>query len=199
MKIFSRFPVFRLAIPFSIGILFAIQFECKITTQLTILIFGFVLAVLFTIKKYATGKYAQRWLAGIPFYCCFFALGSCLTWLHQSKNFNHHFQQKGIADTYIIEIIDEPKFTAKGYRFIGAVQAVKTPQSWQNAAGRILVYLQDTAHSFKGVPGNKMVVAGTGERIRKSTNPESFDPSRFYASKSAWHHVFVAAGKYEIL
>src|SRR5690349_15717343 len=135
MKIFSRFPVFRMVIPFSIGILSAIYGDISIQLSLLLMIVGLSLSFIFTIRGYATGKYAQRWLAGIPFYCCFFGLGCSITWFHESIHFNRHFTEIPGAKKFLISLSDEPHFTGKGIRFMAKVEASRGINSWQSASG----------------------------------------------------------------
>ncbi|MDQ3050959.1 MAG: ComEC family competence protein [Bacteroidota bacterium] len=199
MKIFSRFPVFRVVIPFSIGILAVIKSNGTLTTMAAFSTIGFVLSVWFTLKNFASGKYAQRWLAGIPFYCCFFGLGGLLTWLHQGVNHRTHFKDFKNSGCFIAQIHSEPVRTKNGYRFIAAISAVQMPEKWQATNGKVVVYLQDTTHSFPGNAGNKLLFAGTVSNIKAPSNPEAFDPGEFYAGQGAWHSVYIPANKYQML
>ena len=171
MKIFSRFPVFRMVIPFSAGILISIHHNISIGWAIVGAAVGFLLSFVFTTRNYATGKYAQRWLAGIPFYTCFLCLGMCLTWFHQSLNYRRHFADFTSADTYLSAIQTEPKITLKGYRFIVTVKAVRQGSPWTPVSGNLAVYLSDTSHQFKGTPGTLIVLTGKPEAIKTPSNP----------------------------
>ncbi|MBK6640228.1 MAG: hypothetical protein IPG39_02825 [Bacteroidetes bacterium] len=71
MKFWTRFPLFRFLIPFGAGILTNIYGKPLIINWILISLVAISLSWLFTKNKYATGKYALRWLAGIPFYTAF--------------------------------------------------------------------------------------------------------------------------------
>jgi len=199
MKIFSRFPVFRVVIPFSAGIICTIKTGLPFAGMACMAAAGFLLSVLFTVRNYASGKYAQRWLAGIPFYCCFFGMGGTITWLHQSLHHRSHFQAMECNGSYLVEIANEPAKTSTGWRFIADVNAANSSCTWNEARGKILVQLQDSMHHFKGTAGNKMLIHGEMKRIAGPGNPAAFDARHFYEGKGAWHQVFVAEKSFEVI
>ncbi len=199
MKIFSRFPVFRVVIPFSIGIISVIKYEGSFTTMAVLSVSGFLLSVLFAIKNFASGKYAQRWLAGIPFYSCFFGLGGLLTWFHQGINHTTHFRNENSKGCFIALIHSEPVKTKNGFRFISEILAVRTEDNWEAVNGKILTYIQDTTHTFRASAGAKLLLAGTINTIKPPTNPDAFDPRDYYAGQGAWHSIYIPANRYHLL
>lgn len=189
MKIFSRFPVFRVALPFTAGIIGTLVFNILPTISIALSSGAFVLSYLFTIKKFATGKYAQRWLAGIPFYCCFFGLGGMLGWFHQGINHTAHFSSLGTSNKYFAEISDEPSVTKNGFRLIVKVNAVLNGTKWIAVRGSVLIFLKDTLHQFPVKAGNKILFSGLVKNISGPRNPDAFDARNFYAGKGAWHQL----------
>jgi competence protein ComEC len=190
MKIWSRFPVFRFLIPFSTGILSCIYQLAELKVALCCFLAGFCLAWLFTTRNYATGKYAQRWLAGIPFYLFFYGAGFSYTWLYQSIHFKQHFKESVLSQNLIVEISDFPSLTKKGSRLITKVRFVKNNNRWESCSGKLLVNINDSLHKQVYNYGEMLLLNTTIQSIVKSKNPGAFDYARYLQSKNIWHNAY---------
>lgn len=202
MKIWSRFPVFRFLIPFSIGILIAIHSQDWIRCFIAISASGFVFSVLFTVKNYATGKYAQRWLAGIPFYWCFAGLGFVVTWFHESIRYNDHFAQESAALSphfLVVTLTDPPALSSKGFRITASVEARKDSIKWTATRGKLLIYLNDSLRKGEYHIGDKCLIYGQPFRVTGSGNPGAFDYSEYLKGKGIYHQAFIKNDKFTLL
>jgi len=202
MKIWSRFPVFRFLIPFSIGILIAIHSQDWIRCFIAISTSGFLLSVLFTVKNYATGKYAQRWLAGIPFYWCFAGLGFVVTWFHQSIRYKDHFVLETAVTSpqfFVITLIDPPALSSKGFRITATVDARKDSGTWIATRGKLLIYLNDSLRKGDYHIGDQCIIYGQPFRVTSSGNPGAFDYSQYLMGKGIYHQAFLKNDKLVLL
>ncbi len=202
MKIWSRFPVFRFLIPFSIGILIAIHSQDWIRCFIAIATSGFLLSILFTVKNYATGKYAQRWLAGIPFYWCFAGLGFVITWYHQSIRYTDHFAYENSVSTsqyFIVTLTDPPALSSKGFRITVSVKARKDSSKWVATRGKLLIYLHDSLHKSEYHIGDQFIIYCQPFRVAASGNPGAFDYSQYLMGKGIYYQAFLKNEKLKLL
>ncbi len=195
MKIFSRFPVFRFLLPFTSGVLYAIHFGIHNACYPLLALISFFVAGIFTVKNYASGKYAQRWLAGIPFYCCFFSLGCCLLWMSDNIHRPHHFQKYKTAGVFAGLLVKDPVSTEKGHRFILTVIAVRENLTWYPASGKLAVFIHDSK-PFSARRGNTLLVKGNAVEIPPPSNPGSFDARMYNAAQGAWYQLFAEGDDY---
>lgn len=202
MKIWSRFPVFRFLIPFSIGILIAIHYQDWIRCFISIAASGLILSILFTVKNYASGKYAQRWLAGIPFYWCFAGLGFVVTWFHESIRYKDHFSQDSeviSSQLYVVTLADPPALSTKGFRITVSVDARKDGNRWVATRGKLLIYLNDSLRKGEYHIGDKCVIYGQTFKVTSSGNPGAFDFSQYLKGKGVYHQAHVKNDKFALL
>lgn len=202
MKIWSRFPVFRFLIPFSIGILIAVDYQDWIRCFISIAASGLILSILFTVNNYASGKYAQRWLAGIPFYWCFAGLGFVVTWFHESIRYRDHFSQETeviSSQFYIVTLTEPPALSTKGFRITVSVNARKDSNKWVATRGKLLIYLNDSLRKGKYHIGDKCILYGQPLKVTSSGNPGAFDYSQYLKGKGLYHQAFVKNDRFELL
>jgi competence protein ComEC len=202
MKIWSRFPVFRFLIPFSIGILIAIHYQDWIRCFISIAASGLILSILFTVKNYASGKYAQRWLAGIPFYWCFAGLGFVVTWFHESIRYKDHFSQDSeviSSQLYVVTLAEPPALSTKGFRITASVDARKDSNGWVATRGKLLIYLNDSLRKGEYHIGDKCVLYGQPFKVTSSGNPGAFDYSQYLKGKGVYHQAYVKNDKFALL
>ncbi len=192
MKIWSRFPVFRLIIPFAAGIICCINSISNLKIAIISLAFGIVVAFLFTWKNWATGKYAQRWMAGIPFYFCFWGLGFAFAWFYQTIHFKNHFSEYVTKDKsyFIGELYQPPVTYSKGTKLFTRMLAVKDAGKWRPVRGNLLIYVKDSSHLFACALRDKIVFSGKPQLVQGSHNPNSFDYANYLHSKEIWHQLF---------
>ncbi|MBK7389728.1 MAG: hypothetical protein IPI23_11870 [Bacteroidetes bacterium] len=124
-EILDSFSTFRFLIPFGAGILTNIYGKPLIINCIFVSSVAILLSWLFTKNKYATGKYALRWMAGIPFYTAFWGIGCLLSWLTDAGNFHSHFSAFKEHTIIAIEASEPAAETKKGIRIFAKVKAIK--------------------------------------------------------------------------
>jgi competence protein ComEC len=191
MKYWSRFPVFRILIPFAAGIITAIYFEISILTWSITTLVALLIAFQFALRNYATGKYAQRWLAGIPFYTCFFGLGICILWLNKPINYSNHFSFEKSECYFTVMVTEPPVKTKSGYRVKTVVQNQQIEGVWHGCRGNLLLYIHDSSGTFNASRNDILLVKCKPISIPPAMNPNAFDYRKYLESKGINYQSFL--------
>lgn len=191
MKFWTRFPLFRFLIPFGAGILNGLYCNIFIYRSITVVIIAFLVSWLFAKNSYATGKYAWRWLAGIPFYTAFWALGSVLVWISDGGNYHSHFSSKPESSVLIVQTTEPSTETKKGIRVFTKVQSLKICDEWIPARGNLVIYIRDTSHQLKIGFKENILIAASCVPVPGPTNPGAFDFRDYLRNKGIYHQTFI--------
>ncbi len=191
MKLFSRFPVFRIVLPFSAGIIYGITSSCEYFNSYLLSAVCIIISFLFTRWRLATGKYANRWLAGIPFYLSFYFLGICITALHHPDAVSGHFPLVKGDCKFLVTISKSPVTTKKGVRFIAEVKSYNGSGSWIASRGNLLIYVSGHSKLLHADIGDYYLVSGIVSEISNPGNPSAFDYSSYMLSQGVRYRCFV--------
>ncbi len=199
MKYWSRYPVFRFLIPFGAGILTNIYAEILPLTVLVTGIVFYLISFLFTTKNWATGRYAHRWLTGIPFYILFYCLGIALAWMHTSSNHNSHFSELKPKDFVVVKIKTVPAKTFSGWRFEAEVKSVRSPDGWLPARGRLLMNFKSDDSLSPFAIGDLLVTSAAPVLIKPPSNPGEFDYAFHMSMKGIYHRCYTDSNSVLVL
>ncbi len=191
MKFWTRFPLFRFLIPFGTGILTSIFCKPLIINWILISLVAISLSWLFTKNKYATGKYALRWLAGIPFYTAFLGIGCITGWLTDAGNYHSHFSAFTENSIIAIEASEPAAETKKGIRIFAKVKAIKNCEKWIPVRGNLVIYIRDTSHNLKVKYKDNLLIAAKYYAVSGPSNPEAFDFREYLRNKGIHHQAFI--------
>jgi competence protein ComEC len=171
MKTWTRMPVFRLLIPFSAGILIGLKHsELK---RGTILAFGFIagLSILFTLRRYGTGKYALRWLAGIPWTGTWLLAGVI------AGNIQTATELMAPADNCqgVIVTVDAPlSWSESSVRFLAEMRMIHKDGSWIPWKENAMVSITN-GQSITAAPGDLLLLSAVPEQVKQADLTAMFD------------------------
>lgn len=191
MKFWTRFPLFRFLIPFGTGILTAIFYNPLIINCILFALVAILLSWLFTKNKYATGKYALRWMAGIPFYTAFWGIGCLLSMLTDAGNYHSHFSAFTENSILAIEASEPAAETKKGIRIFAKVKAIKNCEKWIPVRGNLVIYIRDTSHQLKVKYHDNLLITAKFHPVPGPSNPEAFDFREYLRNKGIHHQAFI--------
>ncbi len=191
MKFWTRFPLFRFLIPFGAGILTNIYSKPLIINCILISLVAISLSFLFTKNNYATGKYALRWMAGIPFYIAFWGIGCLLSWLNDAGNYHSHFSDFTENSMLAIEASEPATETKKGIRIFAKVKAIKNCEKWITVRGNLVIYVRDTSHQLKVKYHDNLLITAKYYAAPGPSNPEAFDFREYLRNKGIHHQAFI--------
>jgi competence protein ComEC len=186
MKNWTRIPVFRLFVPFSLGILAGLHTASfSLSLGLTFLI-ATALHILFTVRRYATGKHAQRWLAGIPAFAAWLSAGMLSAVLHlgppaEIKNVN--------PGSIIVLVESHVSWSQQAVRFRGTVKMSQQDSSWSPEQLPVMVRISNTK-TFIPEPGDLVLLHAVPHRVKGPANPGQFDYRKYLEKKGIRHQVY---------
>jgi len=177
--------------PFSFGIFLGSESYTEFNTTILPLIFFALICYAFTIRNYATGKYAQRWLTGIPFTICFFIAGYSFSIISLDQSGTYHFSKSGNAKVYMLEADGTVRLSSKGVKVLTKVKAV-LDSSWKPCSGKLLLYIRDSARNeFMLRTGDILFVRCQAEEIKSPMNPGEFNYKKYLFQKGISTQAFV--------
>ncbi|MCD4744913.1 MAG: DUF4131 domain-containing protein, partial [Bacteroidales bacterium] len=143
MNYWHQIPLFRLIIPFIIGIILAISFDSEIHIPLLLFIILSLFIAVFVFFSKKISNYKTRWLFGVIVYVLIFFLGFELTIIHTEKFHQSHFKNLYNKGNLIIATVSEPiEEKENSNKTIIRVQFVKTDSTWKRATGKVIVYFE---------------------------------------------------------
>ncbi len=111
-------------------------------------------------------------------------LSSGLHWYFNSPNISEDSVSK--INTFTARIDSKPVETDKTYRYEVTIDKIKVGDSWQNLAGKAILYALDKT---KFEYGQMVIIEGNPEILKRQTNPHAFDYTLFLQRKG----IFLAA------
>jgi competence protein ComEC len=126
------------------------------------------------------------------------ALGWCNYWLTSEAQSATHLLQLDPAaiEAYEAVVATPAEVRQKTYKTEAQMRRVKTKGHWQNASGRILLYVAKSA----SMPayGAILLVKGSPKLVLGPQNPNQFDYRSFLANRQVFHQHYLRASDFVI-
>ncbi len=191
----SEIPMFRMAIPFILGIFISTLAENLVFLAITLcllLIFGFWLSY----KHKPSFKY--RYWFGVPLILMWFILGGfsvqiATDFLH--KNYYGDFEN---AEEFGIRVLQSSYRKGDFSEILGEVESVKDENGrWIPTHGKAFIRFKDTTLLVHR--NSKMVLFAKVLIVDGRNAPGIFDFQKHMAEKHIWHQLHVNAGNFKIV
>jgi len=178
------FPFLRYTFFLCLGILASDSAELDFHTFLLLPCFALFIGIKY-LSKY---NKSLNTVSGILLCIFFFLIGGLRNQEFDQRINNSHFIHKEdsiLAYTASIRSIE--KREKRGIQVLTEVSSIRVGKYWKSASGYILInILQDSSSIFYRV-GNDIMVVGSPDRVRPTTNPGSFDYRGFLEKKNIYH------------
>lgn len=182
MNLWNALPLFRLIIPFVIGIIVSdfVYFE-------KLLIVNFIALSFLIIVRKKRISYRYRWVFGVIAYFFFFGMG---VWLNpnsldlQKENFFIH--QMSDENILLVEIIEEPSIKPNSYKTVADVLSVNEKPS----CGKILLYLNKDLKNISY--GSRFMIVKRPQKVALPSNPYQFNYSSFLYHRNISHQMYLS-------
>ena len=189
MQFWNAIPLFRLIIPFILGILFSEQYYSE-----NIIYVLLCLTILLISIQWKNNTYHFRWVFGLVASVIVFTMG---VWLcHNSLTLNNesHFS-KHISDEniMILELIEVPQEKQNFTKIVAEVLAINQIYS----RGKILVYADVELDELDF--GSVLLVKAFPNDIKNTLNPNQFDFRSFCYHRDIGHQIFLDKNKFVLL
>lgn len=184
------FALVRIAFFYVVGILFSIYFGNLISSEtiLQISVFGSVSYFLlwFFLKKRTFLRY--NLMLSIVGFTVISSLGALNLKFSQESSRADHLLNFDQISTYRAHVI-EPKYeTAKTYRYLLSVDAIKD-NKWKPASGKVYLYVNKGFKEYLEL-GDQLLIDGSPNVLQEPMNPGEFNYKRFLSFKNIYHQDY---------
>jgi competence protein ComEC len=182
MYFWNSLPLFRLIIPFILGVVFSdeIYFDEIMCLNLMVL---FALILVQILKM----SYSLRWLFGALASLLMFGAGA---WLYQNtldfsqEQYFVNFLEE--ENTLFLELIEEPQSKANSFKVLAEVYAVDDKLT----EGVVLIYFDKEIDSLHY--GKRLITTNNPREVDAPSNPFQFNYRQFLFYKSISHQLYLS-------
>lgn len=185
---------------FAAGVLLGIYFQNSIPLPVASTLFAILMLI------YGLGyilwrkRHVIKMFSGVAGLLCIF-LGGYIN-LHdhtESKMSNHLLQLHKPVAYYLATLNTAPEERAKTWRMQAEVKFVKLDSGWQEASGKVLLYLSKKSEVQHLQYGDVVMVKGAPVELGPPANPYEFDFKRFLSFKNIFHQQFVRGNQVRVI
>ncbi|MBN2729083.1 MAG: ComEC/Rec2 family competence protein [Bacteroidales bacterium] len=205
MSIWSRAPFLRIIIPFTVGILLY-NFNLPLNVfnlNIIILIFALIFTAFSIFQSKKLVSFSNMPLFGVVFFFAFLSIGLLISQKHDIRNAPDYIGKKDIqngSQKLLVQIMNEPE---PGNTYIKTSCHVLSVQNqngnWENAEGKILLYLEATDSTQIPEYGNTLVLNSYVQPIQKPLFNSDFKYNEYLANKNIYYQSFVRSTYWSII
>ncbi|MCY7423018.1 MAG: ComEC family competence protein, partial [Chitinophagaceae bacterium] len=197
MYFWKQTPLFRLLVPFILGIIFQWYIGIGLTIQILIascciVLFGFI-NWLPQHKIFTWG-----WLRGIAIMVFLFVAAAFITYKNDIRNNDLWVGNLYKNEGAVIATVQEPLVEkSKSYKALAVIDAIYTNNKWIKVKGNLLLYFKKDSLPPALTYGSQIVFIKALQPITNPGNPGSFNYQRFNAFRDIYHQCFLQTGDYK--
>ena len=198
MNYWNKIPLFRILLPFLMGIILAFHFQfpsiflCIITgaTSLGILFISYF-------KRYFS-SFSKRWIFGVLTNLLFLLFGMLITQEQKPVNKRFHFEKYN-PNASVVVLKEDIVAKAKSYKCEVEVIAVKSGNNWHYTEGKAILYLaKDTLAEFLTY-GDKLFLNGKWNTIEDPSNPAQFNYKNFLFNSNITAQQYLQSTNWKLI
>ena len=198
MNYWNKIPLFRILLPFLMGIIIAFHFQLS-TIYLCIIILATVFGILYiSYFKCYFSSFSKRWIFGILINLLFVVFGVLITQQHKPINKRFHFE-KYSASASIVVLKEDIVAKTKSYKCEVEVIAVKSGDNWQNTEGKAILYLAKDTLAELLTYGDKLFINGKWKAIEIPSNPAQFNYKNFLLNSNITAQQYLQSINWKII
>lgn len=193
----NKTPFARFLLPFAAGITISILFDLNREVHWQLLLSYFVLLVLYLLL-FKTGK--TKFIFGLTLHFFLFVLGVESCYLRKETNNTGHYSYsiQNKDQRYIGYISEIPQLKEKSIKCKIEILKQEVNDTFQNANGELLVYIEKTDSISRINYGDKIVFVGQPQLIAEAKNPYEFNYKKYLSFKNIFHQVYLKKSDYVI-
>lgn len=182
MFFFNKIPLFRLALPFTAGIITSIYTgdwfvnSAPLLILLALALIGSFLLVLISKKT----VYKRRWIFGTSLHVFLLSTG-ILTAIISTERFyqNHISQLDELPHEFLVKAIGDISEKPKSFKLEAEVLGMLENGEQKNANGKVILYLQKDSISSAINYGDLLLIRAPLQQLRETQNPGQFNYKQF--------------------
>ena len=187
MNFWNSLPLFRLILPFILGILLSDIFSSYILTITSACLFICALLFHFFVKSYAS-----RWWFGVTISVMFFCLGGYATHHSLVANDKYYFENNlEERSVLLLELSQEPIEGLNSIRCVAKVLSV----DGKRTVGKVLVYFEKDSSDLLEY-GSQLLTTLKPQVVDENKNPYQFNYSTFLSLEHIHHQMYLRSDDY---
>ena len=189
-------PLFRLLLPFLLGIYLGETFPVMFTHSIWFLLIGLI--VLFGLSKYSI-EYPKRWISGIFISSYLLLIGAYWASQFDERKGVKYFMQEELMEQIVVgQISSYPKETDKFIKAEFEILGQRKKEEVLPASGTLLVYFRKN-NSIDISYGDQLVIDALIQKIPPPKNPLAFDYQRYCHYQNIHYQSFVKPKDFTII
>ena len=198
MNYCNKIPLFRIILPFLMGIIIAFHFQLS-AIYLCIIILANVVGVLsISYFKHYFSSFSKRWIFGVLINLLFVVFGVLITQQHKPINKRFHFE-KYSSSASIVVLKEDIVTKTKSYKCEVEVIAVKSGDNWRNTQGKAILYLAKDSLAELLTYGDKLFINGEWKTIENPSNPGQFNYKNFLLNSNITAQQYLQSINWKII
>ena len=195
-EIIRTIPIFRLIIPFIIGIIFQVHLKIELWHSIYVLaVIGTINIIVLTSKKLRL-NYNKRWISGILIHLFMFYVGLVMVSSKNTEIINYKIENKGVILGKISEV---PKYKNKTIKLIIELIAVNKNKQWEETKGKVLVYVKRDSTKPIIEIGDRLVFTPNFQEIKNAKNPNEFDYKNYMKFHLITHQSYLESSNWKLI
>ncbi len=192
----KQYPFIKLLLPFSIGIVSALNFSSSIFSfPAIVILYSITTLIIFLANHLMSYKY--RWLPGILITSFLFITGFALTHIHNEHKQSSHFSKlPSDKNLYMVNITEPIEIKTNSVKAIVQVKQSKQSNKWRNCNGSIIIYFQKDSASESLQYGDLLIINSLPNETKPPQNPSEFNYKRYLANKNIFHQSYLRHDKW---
>jgi len=191
MRYWNQLPLFRLILPFVLGILLSIFVKLPNLNIIMLVVFFFMIFSVF-IKKYS-----KRWIFGMFSYILFFLFGILII---QSKHYiakNNYFTNFE-SEYFEVKLLENVVRKPNSYKSeVQVLSCYNSKGEEIETEGKAIVYFKVDSFSKSLKYGDHILIKSAWESVAGPTNPAQFNYKEFLKNKGIFHQTYLTKQKWE--
>ena len=199
MNIFSNIPFFKIAIPFVLGILIALNFSYS-SIHFLYISFSFFILLLWYYFQFINSKQKIIYLFLADVFL--FILGGSFAINSQTKYnslFYGNFITNNQAQTFVGVIDDLPIEKEKFYKCSVKLLQVKTNSGYKDIKGQTICYIKKSLCKNVLIAGQTILFKSNISDVTPPLNPNEFDYKNYLNFKNIYHTFFIDSLCYQTI
>ena len=203
MKWLNHIPLFRLIVPFSLGIMWSFYHPTPVDANFFLAIAALLLSNLILLRLRALhSNYYNRWVFGTLVTAFFFLIGLTLSnsriEAFNPNHFSNFISPETHPSAYIGTVASEPEIKPNSIKTILEITKIKRNGEWETTSGKCLVYFkQNQGTSIKY--GDQISFLKTPSNIEPPANFDEFDYKRYLAHHYVYQRLYLAASDFQLI
>lgn len=192
--VWHRFPLFRVFLAFSVGILIANFIDVPGLFSARFFATSAGLLMITSFSRFVFFDFSRRWLFGLSLSLFFVGLGLAVTELYSERSSPKHLQKLPAKGSfYLVQLMENPQEKARSYGMKARVINADSSGEPQLASTNIMLYLQKDSAAAHLRYGDRLILKNRLSALKPPANPQEFDYRDFLQLKAIYFQAYASS------